>query len=235
MAPWASIAVNWMTVDPSNPATVDTVATLTNESIATNQAAVGVRRPGDGADSAVAENVLIQKDFGGETGAQGQLWQANDYRGGVHRDLDGIHAASSLGIGDLKANGRHTAKASGPCEGGEAKDIVDTHRYSSYLCRQNYPNPFNPATTIPFAVGGYLPAKVRLDIYDLLGQRIRTVVDDVLGAGPHLAHWDGRDDRGGEVASGIYLYSLRVIPALSRGGEATGTTAELTRRLLLIR
>jgi len=101
--------------------------------------------------------------------------------------------------------------------------------------RQNYPNPFNPATTIPFAVGGYLPAKVRLDIYDLLGQRIRTVVDDVLGAGPHLAHWDGRDDRGGEVASGIYLYSLRVIPALSRGGEATGTTAELTRRLLLIR
>ena len=98
-----------------------------------------------------------------------------------------------------------------------------------------FPNPFNPATTIPFAVGGYLPAKVRLDIYDLLGQRIRTVVDDVLGAGPHLAHWDGRDDRGGEVASGIYLYSLRVIPALSRGGEATGTTAELTRRLLLIR
>lgn len=71
---------------------------------------------------------------------------------------------------------------------------------------QNYPNPFNPATTISFA----LPARgtVNLAVYDLAGRLVRTLVNDVLAAGPHAILWDGQDQTGRMAASGIYLYRL---------------------------
>jgi PKD repeat protein len=66
---------------------------------------------------------------------------------------------------------------------------------------QNYPNPFNPITTIKFNLP--YATQVRLDIFNILGQRVETVVDEVLQAGPHSFTWDG-----GQMASGIYLYRL---------------------------
>ncbi|MCC7265020.1 MAG: T9SS type A sorting domain-containing protein [Candidatus Latescibacteria bacterium] len=71
----------------------------------------------------------------------------------------------------------------------------------------NYPNPFNPETTI----GYQLPAtvQVRLEIYDVLGQKVRTLVQQVEPAGYHSAVWDGRDDAGQALAGGIYLYRLQ--------------------------
>jgi hypothetical protein len=71
---------------------------------------------------------------------------------------------------------------------------------------QNYPNPFNPVTTIRFA----LPEtrKVRLVIYNILGQVARVIVDEALPAGYHQFTWDGTNARGDKMASGIYLYSL---------------------------
>ncbi|RMF65047.1 MAG: T9SS C-terminal target domain-containing protein, partial [Calditrichaeota bacterium] len=73
---------------------------------------------------------------------------------------------------------------------------------------QNYPNPFNPTTTIRYA----LPrsADVRLTIYNLLGQQIRTLVDGRnQAAGFHSVQWDGKDDRGGLMPSGIYVYRIQ--------------------------
>jgi hypothetical protein len=69
---------------------------------------------------------------------------------------------------------------------------------------QNYPNPFNPSTTISYQlpVGG----EVELTIYNLLGQKIRKLVNTKQPAGFYQVEWDGRDDTGSEVASGIYLY-----------------------------
>lgn len=87
----------------------------------------------------------------------------------------------------------------------------------------NYPNPFNPATTIPFTVPTGAAEAVRLEIYDLLGQRVRIVVDESLGPGHHRVVWDGLDARGAPVASGPYFYRLEV-----------GAFAQ-TRRLLLLR
>jgi serine protease len=66
---------------------------------------------------------------------------------------------------------------------------------------KNYPNPFNPITTIKFDLP--YATQVRLDIFNILGQRVETVVDEVLQAGPHSFTWDG-----GQMASGIYLYRL---------------------------
>ncbi|OGG55213.1 MAG: hypothetical protein A3F84_08320 [Candidatus Handelsmanbacteria bacterium RIFCSPLOWO2_12_FULL_64_10] len=71
----------------------------------------------------------------------------------------------------------------------------------------NYPNPFNPATTIRYT----LPeaAGVTLVVYNILGQQVRTLVSGSQGPGYHAVVWDGRDEVGRQVASGLYLYRLQ--------------------------
>jgi flagellar hook assembly protein FlgD len=81
---------------------------------------------------------------------------------------------------------------------------------------QNYPNPFNPATRIQYAVSrekrrtadNSLP-HTTLKIYNILGQKVRTLVDESKRAGSYEVIWDGKDDKGKEVGSGIYFYQLR--------------------------
>ncbi|MFQ5650041.1 MAG: FG-GAP-like repeat-containing protein [bacterium] len=73
--------------------------------------------------------------------------------------------------------------------------------------QQNYPNPFNPETTILYQVSQR--GRVRLDLFNLLGQKVRTLIDGMQSPGQHAVTWDGRDDSGKPVASGVYLYRLR--------------------------
>jgi flagellar hook assembly protein FlgD len=73
---------------------------------------------------------------------------------------------------------------------------------------QNYPNPFNPTTAISYQLSAV--SAVTLGVYDLLGREIATLVSDVQSAGSHVARWNGRNYRGELVASGMYLYQLRV-------------------------
>jgi len=77
---------------------------------------------------------------------------------------------------------------------------------SRFALEQNYPNPFNPGTTIRF--GLLQPARVSLAVYNLLGERIRTLVNGQVSAGFHEIAWDGRDEAGRSVSSGVYLYRL---------------------------
>jgi hypothetical protein len=81
-----------------------------------------------------------------------------------------------------------------------------------FALSQNYPNPFNPATSIRFDIpaGPQVGAglRVRLQVYDVRGRRVRTLLDDVRAPGHHEVHWDGRDDRGVRVESGVYLYRV---------------------------
>jgi hypothetical protein len=85
----------------------------------------------------------------------------------------------------------------------------------------NYPNPFNPSTTLRFS----LPqaGEAELSVFDLMGQRVATLIHGPQEAGAHLLQWDGRDEQGRELASGVYLYRLQ-----------TGAQVE-TRKLLLLR
>lgn len=76
-----------------------------------------------------------------------------------------------------------------------------------YALDQNYPNPFNPATVIAFSLSAI--AEVQLDVFDILGRRVTTLADGELEAGVHRVIWDGRDEEGAAVASGIYFYRLR--------------------------
>ena len=71
---------------------------------------------------------------------------------------------------------------------------------------QNYPNPFNPSTTIRFGLPE--PSNVRLDVYDMTGKHIATLVSKRLSAGIHSVTWNGKDESGKAVASGVYLYRL---------------------------
>jgi hypothetical protein len=72
--------------------------------------------------------------------------------------------------------------------------------------QQNYPNPFNPETTIKFTLGSAQQAS--LAVYNVTGQRVRTLFDGAVQAGEHSVIWDGCDDSGRSVASGIYFYQL---------------------------
>jgi hypothetical protein len=74
------------------------------------------------------------------------------------------------------------------------------------LDASNYPNPFNPETTIAFSVPTAGPTTVK--IYNLKGQIVRTLVNEVREAGKHSTVWNGKDDRGNGVASGMYFYSV---------------------------
>lgn len=76
----------------------------------------------------------------------------------------------------------------------------------SYDILQNYPNPFNPETTIEFSVPR--ATKVTLTVYNTLGQKIKTLVNDVKSAGNYVIRWDGTNENGHKVCSGVYIYKL---------------------------
>ncbi len=77
---------------------------------------------------------------------------------------------------------------------------------TEFALEQNYPNPFNPTTTIRYALKEN--AQVTLKIYNVLGQVVKTLVNEKQTAGFKTVQWDGTDDRGVKVASGIYVYRL---------------------------
>jgi hypothetical protein len=77
----------------------------------------------------------------------------------------------------------------------------------SYSLDQNFPNPFNPSTTLAYSLKD--PGHVTLDIYNVLGQNVRTLVDEYLDAGTYTKIWDGCDNSGQPSASGMYFYRIK--------------------------
>lgn len=132
-------------------------------------------------------------------------------------DLFGSGLAS---IGDLNGDGRNdlAVGASYDDDGGQdhgavwilfrgrwTTDVYDTEAVQTRLS-SSYPNPFNPRTTLRFdlPVGG----RIHLEVFDVAGRLIRTLLDADLPAGSHQAVWDGKDERGTGVASGSYFARL---------------------------
>ena len=84
---------------------------------------------------------------------------------------------------------------------------------TSFKLEQNFPNPFNSSTTIRFEVPfeqGRSEVHTTLTVYNILGQKVRTLLDERKTAGRYHVIWDGRNDQGSSVASGIYFYRLRI-------------------------
>jgi len=76
----------------------------------------------------------------------------------------------------------------------------------SFTLHQNYPNPFNAGTQIRFSLVAAGPVGLR--VYNMLGQLVKTLADGDLPAGEHQAHWDGTDQNGSALSSGVYFYRL---------------------------
>jgi len=89
------------------------------------------------------------------------------------------------------------------------------------MLNSNYPNPFNPETTISFSVNQ--DSRVSIDVYNVKGQKVKNLVNDVRTAGQHSVVWNGKDANGRDVASGIYFYQMK----------ADGYTA--TKKMILMK
>jgi len=90
-----------------------------------------------------------------------------------------------------------------------------------FALSRNYPNPFNPETRIEFELA--TQSNVRLEVYNLLGQKIRTLVNGTRSAGSHKVVWDAKDKTGKEVGTGVYVYQMTA-------GEYTSS-----QKMLLVR
>ena len=97
----------------------------------------------------------------------------------------------------------------------------DDLQVSTFKLSQNYPNPFNPSTMISFS----LPSEghVMINIYDITGRLVSTLVDGSLSSGYHQVSWDGTDMFNSSVSAGLYIYSL----------QAEGVS--LTRKMVLMK
>lgn len=123
------------------------------------------------------------------------------------RDVDADGRADVVGLRTADS----TIVVYGFAEAGtDAESLADRIHTTLF---QNYPNPFRGATTIAYQVGE--PGRVTLEVYDLLGRRIRTLVDAEQPSGRHEAAWDGRGAGGRSLAAGTYFYRLRVGETIS--------------------
>jgi hypothetical protein len=78
---------------------------------------------------------------------------------------------------------------------------------TEFSLSQNYPNPFNPTTSIKFGLP--VQAPVTMEVYNVLGVKVRTLIHgEVMSAGIHQMEWNGKDDAGSAVTSGVYLYRI---------------------------
>ncbi|MCL2063536.1 MAG: S8 family serine peptidase [Candidatus Cloacimonetes bacterium] len=111
-----------------------------------------------------------------------------------------------------------------------AKFFIDTEHSSEHFeialpftttLHGNYPNPFNPETNISFSLA--TDTDVNIAIYNIRGQKVRSLLNDFLERGMHTIIWDGKDDNGRELSSGVYLYRLNT------------EEFDMTRRMVLLK
>ncbi len=158
---------------------------------------LGVRNTANTADYLVASRAGEGQVLVALAGAQSQ---ATGEGAILELELEAIGAAdgSSLRIETVSLNGGHLGAT--PVE---TLGVVQPELFS---LSANWPNPFNPNTSLRYA----LPeaSQVTLVVYDMLGQKVRTLVNQVQQAGQYTVNWDARNDLGHSVASGLYLYRI---------------------------
>ena len=154
----------------------------------------------------LAVDVLFNSDF----------IQAGSYSGNLsieswdkNHPLDPVTISLMLSVGnaaDTTADTTHSDTTS-------VNELEDgsTHHFS---LKQNYPNPFNATTLIPFTVHGKQktengPIPTSLKIYNIRGELVRILTNEKKNGGEHQVTWDGKNEKGEEVASGIYFYKLK--------------------------
>ena len=115
--------------------------------------------------------------------------------------VDSVNALIRVYVDTSMANYPHDTTAIG----GGLPEIADR-----FILGDNYPNPFNPRTTIPFVVPARAAGQdLRIDVYNILGQKVATLFNEKAKAGLHKLEWNGLNNNGKQVGSGIYFYKLK--------------------------
>jgi hypothetical protein len=143
---------------------------------------------------------------------RGTTWTSSYTGTGTFYDVDFYTLGTNTHGWGVKDNGNIVAYY-GAITGVE-EQILEIPQ--TFALMQNYPNPFNPTTTLRYG----LPkdARVNLSIYNILGQRVATLKDEIQNVGYYDVVWDGRNDFGSQIASGVYFYRIEAKPV--DGGEA---------------
>jgi len=95
-------------------------------------------------------------------------------------------------------------------DGEKARIAASALLPKAYALDQNSPNPFNPSTTISYEIPESVnSAKVVLAVYNIRGQKVITLVDELKEAGRYSVNWDGRNEAGQRVSSGVFFYRLQ--------------------------
>ncbi len=136
--------------------------------------------------------------------------QANPYIHfgiGAATEIDSVIIRWPLGIEqvitDIAINQYHPIKES---DASAVNTGSDSEMPASFSLAQNYPNPFNPETRIDFSIGR--KSYISLEIFNVLGNKMATIIDRVHDSGNYGIQWDGKDDTGADVPSGVYIYCL---------------------------
>ncbi|HXF49916.1 MAG TPA: FlgD immunoglobulin-like domain containing protein [Verrucomicrobiae bacterium] len=150
-----------------------------------------------------AKAVIKTTSPGGTLKAEGNWWDSvpppsSYFSGNVDRTpyLTGVATPDSCNAGGQFSEPPPEEKVA-------VRPIVPTH----FELAQNYPNPFNLTATIEYALPQAV--KVELKVFNILGQVVRTLVDEEKPVGYHQVVWDGKDQTGQPVSSGIYLYQIK--------------------------
>ncbi|NUM79041.1 T9SS type A sorting domain-containing protein, partial [candidate division KSB1 bacterium] len=168
-----------------------------------------------------------------ENSDNGTKWQRWTITSGAASFIVPLGGADQHGLQDLNQDGLLDVAATFSEAQGELRwyanpgvtsavdEKANAETPSVFHLAQNYPNPFNPATMIQYE----LPqaAQVQLAIYNLLGEKVRTLVDANEPAGIKQVTWDGRDEYGRRMSTGVYVYRLEA-------GDIN-----ITKRLLLMK
>jgi len=172
------------------------------EGTSSNRSAIGARVKIKTADG------WQYREVSGQTGYQSQNSLNVEFGLGTSSQIDSVVVNWPSGAEDIFLNVQPnqflTITENGSITGIGQDDQSAIDGFELY---QNYPNPFNPQTTIRF----YLPqaSEVELAIYDALGKRIKTLLNEVVTAGEHQQIWNGKVESGEQAGSGIYFYRLK--------------------------
>lgn len=162
----------------------------------------------------------------GPTPTDGLKWYDFDYDGEtgavISEDAISLHLTDGLrGDFDITADGIIIEP------GGPIKDAITTIREvteSEFVLEQNYPNPFTGQTKISYQLNS--SARVVLSVFNLLGKEVKILVSQQMPPGKHEVIWDGRDDSGASLDSGIYFYRMEVI-------TKSGNITKMKRMMLM--
>jgi hypothetical protein len=135
--------------------------------------------------------------------------QVFNWNGGSHQwesiggSVDTIQNTVSAVISDVGVYAAFTTNIITDVEEDERGDILPYQ----FELSQNYPNPFNPVTTIEYAITSR--CEVTIEVFNVLGQKVRTLVSDTKAAGSYRIEWSGTDESGRSVSTGVYLYRFQ--------------------------